>query len=89
MTDAMIIGLAKEAVKITLLLSLPLLTTALIIGLGISIFQAVTQIQEMTLTFVPKILAMILVFFFTLPWMLKKLIDFTSQLILNIPGFIK
>jgi len=89
MTDAMIIGLAKEAVKITLLLSLPLLTTALIIGLGISIFQAVTQIQEMTLTFVPKILAMILVFFFTLPWMLKKLIDFTSQLILNMPGFIK
>jgi flagellar biosynthetic protein FliQ len=89
MTDAMIIGLAKEAVKITLLLSLPLLTTALIIGLGISIFQAVTQIQEMTLTFVPKILAMILVFFFTLPWMLKKLTDFTSQLILNIPFFIK
>jgi flagellar biosynthetic protein FliQ len=89
MTDAMIIGLAKEAVKITLLLSLPLLATALIIGLGISIFQAVTQIQEMTLTFVPKILAMILVFFFTLPWMLKKLTDFTSQLILNIPAFIK
>ncbi len=89
MTDAMIIGLAKEAVKITLILSLPLLTTALIIGLGISILQAVTQIQEMTLTFVPKILAMILVFFFTLPWMLKKLTDFTSQLILNIPSFIK
>jgi flagellar biosynthetic protein FliQ len=89
MTDAMIIGLAKEAVKITLLLSLPLLATALIVGLGISIFQAVTQIQEMTLTFVPKILAMILVFFFTLPWMLKKLTDFTSQLILNIPTFIK
>ncbi|MCC6025940.1 MAG: flagellar biosynthesis protein FliQ [Caldimicrobium sp.] len=89
MTDAMIIGLAKEAVKITLLLSLPLLATALIVGLGISIFQAVTQIQEMTLTFVPKILAMILVFFFTLPWMLKKLTDFTSQLILNIPAFIK
>jgi len=85
----MIIGLAKEAVKITLLLSLPLLATALIVGLGISIFQAVTQIQEMTLTFVPKILAMILVFFFTLPWMLKKLTDFTSQLILNIPAFIK
>jgi flagellar biosynthetic protein FliQ len=89
MTDAMIIGLAKEAVKITLILSLPLLTTALIVGLGISIFQAVTQIQEMTLTFVPKILAMILVFFFTLPWMLKKLTDFTSRLILNIPAFIK
>ncbi len=89
MTDAMVISLAKEAVKITLILALPLLATALIVGLGISIFQAVTQIQEMTLTFVPKILAMILVFFFTLPWMLKKLTDFTAQLILNIPGFIK
>ncbi|MFZ8831009.1 MAG: flagellar biosynthesis protein FliQ [Thermodesulfobacteriaceae bacterium] len=89
MTDAMIIGLAKEAIKITLILSLPLLTTALIVGLVISILQAVTQIQEMTLTFVPKILAMILVFFFTLPWMLKTLTDFTSRLILNIPAFIK
>jgi flagellar biosynthetic protein FliQ len=89
MTDAMIIGLAKEAIKITLILSLPLLTTALIVGLVISILQAVTQIQEMTLTFVPKILAMILVFFFTLPWMLKILTDFTSRLILNIPAFIK
>jgi flagellar biosynthetic protein FliQ len=85
----MIIGLAKEAIKITLILSLPLLATALIVGLVISILQAVTQIQEMTLTFVPKILAMILVFFFTLPWMLKTLTDFTSRLILNIPAFIK
>jgi Flagellar biosynthesis pathway, component FliQ len=89
MTDAMIIGLAKEAIKITIILSLPLLATALIVGLVISILQAVTQIQEMTLTFVPKILAMVLVFFFTLPWMLKTLTDFTSRLILNIPAFIK
>lgn len=89
MTDVTVLTLAKEALKLSLFLSFPLLLTALVIGLAISIFQAVTQIQEMTLTFVPKILAMALVLFFTLPWMLKKLISFTENLILNIPGLIK
>ncbi len=89
MTDTLVVNIAQEALKISIIISLPLLATALIVGLGISIFQAVTQIQEMTLTFVPKILAMILVFFFTLPWMIKKIISFTSHLILNIPDFIR
>jgi len=89
MTDVTILTLAKEALKLSLFLSFPLLLTALVIGLAISIFQAVTQIQEMTLTFVPKILAMALVLFFTLPWMIKKLLSFTENLILNIPGLIK
>jgi flagellar biosynthetic protein FliQ len=89
MTDTTILNLAKEAVILSLILSGPLLITALVVGLIISILQAVTQIQEMTLTFVPKILAMILVFILTLPWTLKKLITFTENLILNIPNFIK
>ncbi len=89
MTDVTILTLAKEAIKLSLFLSAPLLLTALVIGLAISIFQAVTQIQEMTLTFVPKILAMVLVFFITLPWFLKKLTTFTENLFLNIPGMIK
>ncbi len=89
MTDTTVLTLAKEAVKLTILLSGPVLLTALIVGLVISIFQAVTQIQEMTLTFVPKILAMIVVFILTLPWALKKLIAFTEALFLNIPNFIK
>ena len=89
MTDTTVLTLAKEAVKICILLSGPFLLTALLVGLVISIFQAVTQIQEMTLTFVPKILAMILVFILTLPWALKKLVTFTENLILNIPHFIK
>ncbi len=89
MTDTTILFLAKETIKITILIAAPFLVTALLVGLIISIFQAVTQIQEMTLTFVPKILALILVFFFTLPWMLKKLVTFTENLILNIPNFIK
>ncbi len=89
MTDTTVLTLAKEAVKLALLISGPVLITALLVGLIISIFQAVTQIQEMTLTFVPKILAMILVFILTLPWTLKKLIAFTENLIINIPNYIK
>ncbi|MFN3568423.1 MAG: flagellar biosynthesis protein FliQ [Caldimicrobium sp.] len=89
MTDITIMSLAKEAIKLSLFLSAPLLITALVVGLAISIFQAVTQIQEMTLTFVPKILAMVLVLFLTLPWVLKKLTTFTENLFLNIPGLIK
>lgn len=89
MTDTTILFLAKEAIKLTIFIAAPFLITALVVGLVISIFQAVTQIQEMTLTFVPKILALILVFFLTLPWMLKRLIYFTENLILNIPNYIK
>uniref|UniRef100_A0A7V6CEL7 Flagellar biosynthetic protein FliQ n=1 Tax=Thermodesulfobacterium geofontis TaxID=1295609 RepID=A0A7V6CEL7_9BACT len=89
MSDTTVLNLAKEAVILALILSGPVLLTALIVGLIISILQAVTQIQEMTLTFVPKILAMILVFILTLPWTLKKLITFTENLILNIPNFVK
>ncbi len=89
MTDTTVLTLAKEAVKLAILISGPVLITALLVGLVISIFQAVTQIQEMTLTFVPKILAMVLVFILTLPWTLKKLVTFTENLILNIPNYIK
>jgi flagellar biosynthetic protein FliQ len=89
MTDATILTLAKQSITLCILISAPFLLTALIVGLVISILQAVTQIQEMTLTFVPKILAMILVFILTLPWMLKKLTTFTEHLILNIPNYIK
>jgi len=89
MTDATILTVAKDSIVLTLIVSAPYLLAALIVGLVISILQAVTQIQEMTLTFVPKILAIILVFMLTLPWMLKKMTTFTQHLILNIPFYIK
>ncbi len=89
MTDATILAIARESVKICVLISAPFLLSALIVGLVISVFQAVTQIQEMTLTFVPKILAMIIVFVLTLPWILKKLTVFTENLIASIPFLIK
>ena len=81
-------NIAIETYKITLTLSLPMLLAGLIVGLMISIFQATTQINEMTLTFVPKILTVIIVIIFTMPWMLNMLTDFTSKILNMIPTFI-
>ena len=86
--EAQLMNLAIETYKITLVLSLPMLLVGLVIGLLISIFQATTQINEMTLTFVPKILAVIIVIIFTMPWMLNMLIDFTARIFNMMPTFI-
>ena len=81
-------NLAIETYRITLILSLPMLLVGLIVGLLISIFQATTQINEMTLTFVPKILAVIVVIIFTMPWMLNMLMDFTTRIFNLMPTFL-
>ena len=78
--ESQLMALAIETYKITLTLSLPMLLVGLVVGLMISIFQATTQINEMTLTFVPKILAVIVVIIFTMPWMLNMLMDFTTRI---------
>ncbi len=83
-----LMALAIETYKITLLISLPILLAGLVVGLLVSIFQATTQINEMTLSFVPKILAVIAVIIFTMPWMLHMLLDYTRRLIEMIPQFI-
>jgi flagellar biosynthetic protein FliQ len=84
-TPQFVVGLAKEAVEMTLLISAPMLLAGLVIGLLVSIFQAVTQIQEMTLSFIPKILAVMLALLIFFPWMLETLMAFTAKLIKNIP----
>ncbi|MBX6423605.1 flagellar biosynthesis protein FliQ [Thermosulfurimonas sp. F29] len=89
MTEQTVVYLARQTVELTLLLSAPMLIAGLVVGLIISIFQAVTQIQEMTLTFVPKIVAVLVALLVTFPWMMRKLLEFTQNIILNIPGFIK
>ncbi|MDA3967741.1 MULTISPECIES: flagellar biosynthesis protein FliQ [Helicobacter] len=86
--EAQLMNLAIETYKITLILSLPMLLVGLVVGLLISIFQATTQINEMTLTFVPKILAVIVVIIFTMPWMLNMLLDFTARIFNMMPTFI-
>jgi flagellar biosynthetic protein FliQ len=89
MTVDMIIGLAAEAIKVTLLLAAPMLTVGLAVGLIVSIFQAVTQIQEMTLTFVPKIVAVMVGLIIALPWMINLMVTYTQKLFHSIPMYIK
>ncbi len=80
MDASLVVDIGRNALLITLLVSGPLLIVGLLVGLIIGIFQAVTQIHEMTLTFIPKILAMLLVFLLLLPWMLLKLVEYTYGL---------
>ncbi len=89
MTQDMVVGLARDAVELTLMISLPMLGLGLIVGLVVSIFQAVTQIQEMTLTFVPKIIAVLIGLLLAFPWMMNKMVDYTRDIIVNIPLFIR
>jgi len=88
--DAMqAIDLGADAVYLSLLLSAPLLITGLVVGLAIAVFQATTQIQEMTLTFVPKIVAVMLALLFFASWMMLKMTDYTHDLITRIPDLIR
>ncbi len=89
MTPELLISLAKEAIIITITVAMPMLGLGLIVGLSVSIFQAVTSIQEMTLTFVPKIIAVFLGLLYFAPWMGGKLAAFTVKLITNIPIYIR
>ncbi len=86
--EAKLIGLGVETFKIALYLSLPMLLAGMVAGLAISIFQAVTQINESTLSFVPKILITIVVAIFTMPWMMNMMIEFTTRMIELIPSFV-
>jgi flagellar biosynthesis protein FliQ len=89
MTTDMIVGLMAETIKITLLISAPMLMVGLVVGVLISLFQAVTQIQEMTLVFVPKIVAVMVALLAALPWMMSLMISFTQNIFVNIPAYIK
>ena len=77
------VDLSRRALIITLELSLPVLLVGLVVGFLISLLQAVTQIQEQTLSFIPKILAVAATVFLTLPWMLNVLVDYTREVLLQ------
>ena len=79
-----VLSLGREAIMLTLIVSSPMLVFGLVVGLAISILQAVTQIHEMTLTFIPKIIAVALALLIFLPWMINMLVDFTSKTLGNI-----
>lgn len=85
MTPEYIVHLGQQSIYLMLLISAPMLIAGLVVGLGISILQAVTQIHEVTLTFIPKILIVSLALMIALPWMIQKLIDFMTMLMNQIP----
>jgi len=88
LTPEMVLTIARETILTSLLLALPPLGIALLVGLVISIFQAVTQVQEQTLTFVPKIVAVFLSLLFFGPWMLRLLMNFATNIFSNLSGVI-
>ena len=87
--ESSLVALGVQTFKITLMLSLPMLLAGLFAGLIISIFQATTQINEMTLSFVPKILLVVVVLIFIMPWMMNMMMDFTTGLFNQIPALIR
>jgi flagellar biosynthetic protein FliQ len=80
--------IAQRALEITMLLAAPLLIVALVVGLLVGVFQAATQINEMTLSFIPKLLAMAAAIVIAGPWMLKLIVSYTRELFESIPGLI-
>jgi flagellar biosynthetic protein FliQ len=80
------IDLGREALWTALLVGSPVLVAGMIVGLVIGLFQAITQIQEQSVAFVPKIIVMVLVLSATLPWLIARMVQYTSELIGGIPG---
>ncbi|MEW5744013.1 MAG: flagellar biosynthesis protein FliQ [Nitrospirota bacterium] len=89
MTVELLGQISKQTFETILLVGGPVLVVSLVVGVLISIFQAVTQLQEMTLTFVPKILAVFLTLLVALPWMVKVLVEFTRSILVNIPQYVR
>lgn len=89
MTDGMVMDIAQEALKVVILLSAPLLGVSLIVGLAISVFQATTQIQEQTLTFVPKILAILVSIALFGSWMIRVVVEYTVNLYSHMMDYVK
>ena len=88
MTMELVLQLAREAMLTALLVSAPMLTVALVVGLAVSIIQTTTSVQEQTLTFVPKIVAVLMSISFFGPWMLSKMIDYITVLYTNMTKFV-
>ncbi|GAB6066642.1 flagellar biosynthesis protein FliQ [Aquifex pyrophilus] len=89
MDQDLIVSIGQRALEMTLLLSMPVLLATFFVGLVVSILQAATQIQEMTLAYIPKVITAFLVIFFLGGWMLMKLVDFAKEIFVNIPIWIR
>jgi flagellar biosynthetic protein FliQ len=88
MTPDLVMTIFQRALEVILIMLMVVLMPALIVGLLVSMFQAATQINEMTLSFIPKLLITVVVLIFAGPWLLSVILDYTTRLYDNIPGFI-
>lgn len=88
MSPEQVMTIGQHAMQITLMIALPILLTALFIGLLVSIFQAATQINEMTLSFIPKFIGIFVIMALAGPWMLTVLTDYTRELLISIPSMV-
>jgi flagellar biosynthetic protein FliQ len=88
MTPETVMTMGRQAMEVTLMVSAPLLLVALVVGLVVSIFQAATQINETTLSFIPKLVGIFVTLIIAGPWMLTVMVDYIRQMFTNIPGMI-
>jgi len=88
MTPDTVMDIGRQAMYLTMMLAGPLLLSALAVGLLIGVFQAATQIQEMTLSFIPKLMVLVFALLAAGPWMLRMLVEFTQRLFADIPGML-
>lgn len=89
MTEDMVISLGRDAIMTTVILSAPLLISALVVGLIVSIIQAVTQINEATLTFIPKMITIVIVMLVLAPWMTQMITSYTTELFTSVPNYVR
>lgn len=88
MDNGFVVEITNQAVKVTLMLAAPMLLGALVVGIVVSLFQAVTQINEQTLSFIPKILVIVMALVLLSPWMMETMTSFTSDLYTSIPTMV-
>jgi len=88
-TPEFVVGFAREAMELTLVICLPMMGVGLIVGVAISIFQAATQIQDATLALVPKLIAMFVALILAFPWIMDKMMTYTTNLLTNLPTYVR
>ncbi|MBO4336321.1 MAG: flagellar biosynthesis protein FliQ [Desulfovibrio sp.] len=89
MSPEFAIGFGRQAIELALSLALPMLGVGLAVGVIVSVVQAATQIQEMTLTFIPKVVSMFIALLIALPWLMERMLTFTREVFVNIPLYIR
>jgi flagellar biosynthetic protein FliQ len=89
MSEALVVGITRQAIEVALMVSLPMLLAGLLAGVLVSMFQTVTSIQDSVLGFIPRALAILLVFALTFPWMLRMVTGFSRQLLMRLPELVR